>query len=171
MIHSNFMCGWCLGKIYHTANQKKSTVFQIKNFKLTKMKRGFSSGGGRSSICFGSSSTQKVLVSSNKFANGSNQNCNNILTDRSSTKIHAPPGGKSNISFGSSSTAPVKSSYKKQTVTTKKQAENIQTFTKKGTSSNKFANGSNQNCGNVITDRSSTRIHAPPGGRSQITFG
>jgi len=39
------------------------------------------------------------------------------------------------------------------------------------TSSNSFANGSNQNCGNMITDRSSTRIHAPPGGVSSITFG
>mmetsp|Transcript_18387 Transcript_18387/g.38283 ORF Transcript_18387/g.38283 Transcript_18387/m.38283 type:complete len:152 (+) Transcript_18387:39-494(+) len=36
---------------------------------------------------------------------------------------------------------------------------------------NAFANGANQNCGNVITDRSSTRIHAPPGGHSSITFG
>mmetsp|Transcript_14016 Transcript_14016/g.27949 ORF Transcript_14016/g.27949 Transcript_14016/m.27949 type:complete len:174 (-) Transcript_14016:205-726(-) len=40
-----------------------------------------------------------------------------------------------------------------------------------GVSGNAFANGSNQNCGNVITDRSSTRIHAPPGGHSSITFG
>jgi len=37
------------------------------------------------------------------------------------------------------------------------------------TSSNAYANGSNQNCGNTITDRSSTRIHAPPGGRSSIS--
>jgi SPIRAL1-like protein len=40
-----------------------------------------------------------------------------------------------------------------------------------GVSMNKFANGASQNTGNVMTDRSSTRIHAPPGGRSQITFG
>jgi len=38
-------------------------------------------------------------------------------------------------------------------------------------SSNAYANGTNQNVGNFITDRSSTRIHAPPGGRSSITFG
>ena len=36
---------------------------------------------------------------------------------------------------------------------------------------NAFANGASQNTGNVITDRSSTRIHAPPGGHSSITFG
>ena len=42
----------------------------------------------------------------------------------------------------------------------------INKYTQVGTSSNAFATGSNQNCGNVITDRSSTRIHQPPGGRS-----
>ena len=38
-------------------------------------------------------------------------------------------------------------------------------------SSNAYANGSNQNCGNVMTGRSSTRIHAPPGGHTQWTLG
>ena len=38
-------------------------------------------------------------------------------------------------------------------------------------SSNAYANGSDQNCGNVITDRPTTRLHAPPGGHSSISFG
>ena len=38
-------------------------------------------------------------------------------------------------------------------------------------SSNAYATGSNQNAGNFITDRPTTRVHAPPGGRSQISFG
>eukprot|EP00928_Gymnodinium_smaydae_P052879 TRINITY_DN37010_c0_g1_i1.p1 TRINITY_DN37010_c0_g1~~TRINITY_DN37010_c0_g1_i1.p1 ORF type:complete len:365 (-),score=28.40 TRINITY_DN37010_c0_g1_i1:426-1406(-) len=38
-------------------------------------------------------------------------------------------------------------------------------------SSNAFACGANQNCGNGITDRRTTRVAAPPGGRSQICFG
>jgi len=38
-------------------------------------------------------------------------------------------------------------------------------------SSNKFANGSNQNAGNCITDRSSTRLHQAPGGNSTICLG
>ena len=38
-------------------------------------------------------------------------------------------------------------------------------------SSNAYANGSNQNCGNVMTGRSSTRIHAPPGGHTQWSLG
>merc|ERR1712151_162004 len=38
-------------------------------------------------------------------------------------------------------------------------------------SSNAYACGGNQNCGNGITDRLTTRVNAPPGGRSQISFG
>eukprot|EP00613_Pedinella_sp_CCMP2098_P068188 CAMPEP_0171983996 /NCGR_PEP_ID=MMETSP0993-20121228/273596_1 /TAXON_ID=483369 /ORGANISM="non described non described, Strain CCMP2098" /LENGTH=736 /DNA_ID=CAMNT_0012636795 /DNA_START=50 /DNA_END=2261 /DNA_ORIENTATION=- len=39
-----------------------------------------------------------------------------------------------------------------------------------GVSSNLFANGANQNVGNVVTGRSSTRIHAPPGGVSSLSL-
>lgn len=38
-------------------------------------------------------------------------------------------------------------------------------------SSNAYASGGNQNCGNVITDRRSTRVSHPPGGGSSICFG
>jgi SPIRAL1-like protein len=38
-------------------------------------------------------------------------------------------------------------------------------------SSNAYASGANQNCGNFVTDRRTTRVAAPPGGRSQISFG
>jgi hypothetical protein len=38
-------------------------------------------------------------------------------------------------------------------------------------SSNAYANGANQNCGNSITDRRTTRVLQPPGGSSQICFG
>jgi hypothetical protein len=40
-----------------------------------------------------------------------------------------------------------------------------------GVSSNRFATGSNQNQGNWITDRSSTRLHQAPGGTSSISLG
>lgn len=39
-----------------------------------------------------------------------------------------------------------------------------------GTSSNRFACGSNQNQGNWITDRSTTRLHQAPGGNSSISL-
>lgn len=38
-------------------------------------------------------------------------------------------------------------------------------------SANAFARGSDQNCGNFITDRPTTCLHAPPGGKSSICLG
>lgn len=38
-------------------------------------------------------------------------------------------------------------------------------------SSNAYASGANQNCGNVLTDRPTTLVAAPPGGRSSIVLG
>merc|ERR1719335_1736820 len=37
-------------------------------------------------------------------------------------------------------------------------------------SSNTFARGGNQNCGNVITDTPTTRVAAPPGGRASVSL-
>jgi hypothetical protein len=91
--------------------------------------------------------SSKMNFSNNAFASNASQNCGNVISDRSSTRLHAPPGGKSSMGsliFGGSSAA-----------------------SDKPISSNRFASGSNQNCGNVITDRSSTRLHAPPGGSSE----
>jgi len=113
--------------------------------------------GGHSSVSFGADSHDvlesqaKQTTSSNAFAQGANQNCGNVITDRSSTRLHAPPGGRSSISFETDDAA--------------------QSRVKPSISSNVFAQGANQNCGNVITDRSSTRLHAPPGGRSSISLG
>merc|ERR1712187_872951 len=42
---------------------------------------------------------------------------------------------------------------------------------KESVSANAFAHGSNQNSGNVITNRSSTRVRHAPGGRSSIRLG
>jgi hypothetical protein len=39
-----------------------------------------------------------------------------------------------------------------------------------GVSSNAYAQGSRQNVGNVITDRPTSRVTQPPGGRSSISF-
>mmetsp|Transcript_106043 Transcript_106043/g.167470 ORF Transcript_106043/g.167470 Transcript_106043/m.167470 type:complete len:230 (-) Transcript_106043:93-782(-) len=49
--------------------------------------------------------------------------------------------------------------------------EGARPTTKESVSSNRFASGANQNCGNIITDRPTTRVHQAPGGRSQIVLG
>jgi len=38
-------------------------------------------------------------------------------------------------------------------------------------SSNQYASGASQNTGNVLTDRRTTRVNAPPGGASSFTLG
>jgi len=43
-------------------------------------------------------------VSANRFACGSNPNCDNIITDRPTTRLHQVPGGISTISLGSHDT-------------------------------------------------------------------
>jgi len=110
--------------------------------------------GGMSSICLGEEDgTKHVSVSSNQYANGCNQNEGNVLTDRSTTRIHAAPGGASSICFGDYASA---------------KATNVLT---QQVSANRFANGANQNCGNTITDRPTTRLHFAPGGASTICLG
>ena len=146
-------------------------------------------------------------TSSNAFASGANQNSGNVITDRPSTRVHAPPGGRSQISFGddtaatqtqpsvASTATPGESQNSELTASAKNFAKQqmsssifadasskpkaaaaaaafaSKSVTRKATSSNAFASGANQNSGNVITDRPSTRVHAPPGGRSQISLG
>jgi hypothetical protein len=88
-------------------------------------------------------------VSSNRFACGSNQNAGNVITDRSSTRLHQAPGGNSSINL----------------------SDGTVTETPTRASSNQFATGSNQNQGNWITDRSTTRLHHAPGGQSTINLG
>lgn len=41
----------------------------------------------------------------------------------------------------------------------------------KKSSSNAYARGSDQNCGNMLTDTPTTRVHAPPGGASSLSLG
>merc|ERR1712010_128161 len=122
--------------------------------------------GGRSQISFGSNAAPLAKVSSNKYSNGANQNCGNVITGRSSTRIHAPAGGHTSITFGGPQ--PMKASTKTNIPAAR--AAPKAAAAKRAVSSNKFSNGANQNCGNVITNRPSTRVHAPPGGQSQISF-
>eukprot|EP00924_Labyrinthula_sp_SR-Ha-C_P009425 snap_masked-scaffold_2-processed-gene-23.40-mRNA-1 protein AED:0.11 eAED:0.26 QI:0/0/0/0.66/1/1/3/0/87 len=86
----------------------------------------------------------------------------NVQKTRFVTKQHhekANHHSKSSWSFGWSEKESPKESYKK-----KREEEKV-------ISSNMYANGSNQNAGNFLTEKPTTKIHAPPGGSSQIIFG
>lgn len=138
-------------------------------------------------------------VSANAFANGSNQNCGNYLTERPTTRLHAPPGGKTSFSLGwggddepaprqrpatggpapwgppgereRDSTDARRYSGKGGETTSGHGRGSVAAGGNGRVSGNTFANGSNQNCGNFITDVSSTRVAAPPGGSSSFSLG
>ena len=97
--------------------------------------------------------------SSNAYANGSDQNCGNVITDRPTTRLHAPPGGHSSISFGADDAArdAPRSSRETQQNAFGDARSNVdsQVFgapsDARAQSSNAYANGADQNCGNCIT--------------------
>jgi SPIRAL1-like protein len=125
---------------------------------------------------------------SNAHANGANQNCGNFITDRPTSKVISAPGGSSSfgagLTFGGNDTSversvttgkPIQSQKRDHNATSNpaplsdvsnKSAELTHGFRAKG--SNAHANGANQNCGNFITDRPTSRVLAPPGGVSSI---
>jgi hypothetical protein len=124
-------------------------------------------------------------VSSNVFASGSNQNCGNIITDRATTRVTHAPGGASQWSISDAgavngaakaNASQFKASFASMTAPgampamqqaqqqTQQQAQ--QGGALGGVSSNRYANGANQNVGNMISDRSTTRVMMPPGGAS-----
>ncbi|CAM9594476.1 unnamed protein product, partial [Chrysoparadoxa australica] len=156
--------------------------------------------------------------SSNAFASGSNQNSGNVITDKSSTRLHAPPGGRTTISLGyaepeadivkekvpTPSAKAIIARKEELPSTPSAKAINLQQAGKvlifhlspspppdqpkavapstvpaalhkpaegRSVSSNAYASGSNQNAGNFITDRPTTRTSCPPGGRTSITLG
>lgn len=68
--------------------------------------------GGDSSLLLGvSDADELVMVSSNKFANGANQNCGNMISDRPSTRVRQAPGGRTTICLSYDET-PTKSASK-----------------------------------------------------------
>ncbi|GMF09663.1 unnamed protein product [Phytophthora lilii] len=128
------------------------------------------------------------------------QNVDNFLRDKPSTRLHAPPGGGSSVGsliFGGGDGVSPFAGHERQSMRRKVDSpdpyakdsrrggyneapsnfnqpapfQQAQPAGRGGASSNHYASGSNQNCGNVLTDRRITRIHAPPGGVSSIHFG
>ena len=101
-----------------------------------------------------------------------------MITDRPTTRLHAPPGGHSSISFGAdvdrdaprASRETQQSAYSDARSNVRSQVFGAPSDAR-ARSSDAYADGAEQNCGDAITDRPSARSHAPPGGRSQIAFG
>ena len=82
---------------------------------------------------------------SNAFASGSSQNTGNVLTDRPTTRLHAPPGGQTSISiFGNNEYGDAGN-------------DNARGHYADG------SNSSGQNTGNSILRGPSTRVLAPGG--------
>ncbi|CAJ1336383.1 unnamed protein product [Effrenium voratum] len=122
-------------------------------------------------------------VSANSFANGSNQNCGNVLSDIPTTRVAAPPGGKSSICLGwddrppaggAGRQAPIRESRDPagyQAAGARRAPDDDQAFgSRPRESGNSFANGHNQNTGNVLTGVPSTRVSRPPGGQSEMSL-
>ena len=113
----------------------------------------------------------------NNYSRPDGQNVGNFLTDRSSSRVLAPPGGGSSIVFGdyeqpshhnhnaahqNQNTAPAPGSLA---------AGDVYANGNPNRNANNYARPQGQNVGNFMTDRSAVKIHNPPGGTSQITFG
>merc|ERR1719197_1309064 len=79
------------------------------------------------------------------------------MTGRSTTRVAQAPGGTSQITFGGGNFGAEQASFNNPVAAR--------------VSANSYANGANQNCGNVMTGRSTTRVAQAPGGTSQISFG
>jgi hypothetical protein len=121
--------------------------------------------------------------SANAYAQGSNQNCGNMLTEVPTTRVCAPPGGHSSIQLGGDDAIPQpratprgSSDSHPRDVTPRRSSVasgSGEAFgnTPKRTSSNAFARGNNPNSGNMLTERPTSRVSAPPGGKSSIAFG
>jgi SPIRAL1-like protein len=105
----------------------------------------------------------------NNYSRAEGQNVGNFLTDRPSSRVLAAPGGGSSIVFGTEGDdAPVQ-----QRATGRARVPQPGSLGggDSGFATNNYARPSGQNVGNFLTDRKSTKVHAPPGGASQITFG
>jgi len=160
------------------------------------------SPGGCSTLVLGGDSADPLdthcAISSNKFADGANQNSGNTITDRSSIRLHSAAGGATTICLGYDvSSTPAKKSQVQPSTSPDPPAVMVQAsptpcrvrqspggntsisfcgnandqFNTHHSSSNHFASGANQNCGNTITDRSTTRLHHAPGGDSSLCLG
>lgn len=132
----------------------------------------------------------------NNYSRPEGQNVGNFMTDRPSSRVLAQPGGGSQIVFGNSTDA--MDSYRRggppqgppqaynspppgapHWAPPQQVSSGGSPYSQSpqrggpavGTSNNNYHRPSGQNVGNFLTDKPSSRVLAPPGGRSQISFG
>ncbi|KAL3799258.1 hypothetical protein HJC23_012983 [Cyclotella cryptica] len=124
------------------------------------------------------------------FGYGMNENQNHLVAEgRTTSRVTNEPGGKSSVQLSWDSpeksnrqtTAPANQKEKESimkvvgssTPTVKPEVNDVKLGARtggSGVSSNIFAQGSRMNTGNYITDRPTSRVTQPPGGRSSISF-
>lgn len=109
----------------------------------------------------------------NNYARPEGQNVGNMMTDRPSSRVLAVPGGVSSIVLGDASNVPKPASPAAKAAPAPAPHTTSQIFGNDASHlNNNYARpGGAQNLGNYITGRNSSRVLAPPGGASQITFG
>ncbi|GIL60130.1 hypothetical protein Vafri_14754 [Volvox africanus] len=119
-------------------------------------------------------------VNNNNYSRpGGQQNVGNFITDRPSSHVIAPPGGHSSVQLGGYTeqqpaapyhqAPPLQAPYAVQNPNVYGATSND---VRAGSLANNYSRpGGQQNVGNFITDRPSSRVLAPPGGNSQISFG
>ncbi|KAL6994129.1 hypothetical protein U1Q18_012235 [Sarracenia purpurea var. burkii] len=146
--------GFDLGRRNDTNKKKKKK----KNLKPKKMGRGVSAGGGQSSL---------------GYLFGSGETTNNPQPEQNKTQ--ASNNGPTQKSVAASQ--PVDNSKQipdttgvngKQPVDNSKQIPD--TAGVNGNNQNNYFRPDGQNCGNFITDRPSTKVHAAPGGGSSLGY-
>lgn len=132
---------------------------------------------GTLTFCFAelvsNSTTYLTLIMSDSikmdsiFANGK----------RTSSRVLEEPGGKSSVQLGwdSPKRKVQKTGEKKEFMS---ESSNVYAKEEKevscnpmAVSSNVYANGNSQNTGNFLTDRPTSKVSQPPGGKSSIQFG
>lgn len=113
----------------------------------------------------------------NNYVRPDGQNVGNFLTDRPSSRVLAAPGGASQISLGGGLGGGLNSLGSSLGSSFGRGGESpVYAEKTAGTAAPSHINNysrpaGSQNLGNFVTDRPSTKVHAPPGGASSITFG
>ena len=112
--------------------------------------------------------------SSNSYASGHNQNTGNVMTGVPTTRVSRPPGGHSQFSLAWD-TGPAVGRGRGERAPIPQGGGCSQAPDAFGqrlrVSSNSYANGADQNSGNVLSDTPTTRVLRPPGGGSSLNLG